>query len=367
MSFFSRAKWLKTVGIIIITITLLGLGVLMITPSLTFPAHRLLFNDYTISPFRAVVEATGKVAHWDRSKRKMTIENGKGSKKLLITTEGEKGIPIKIDGVYIGKTPLNKRLFPGAYEVVAKPEGYIGTIRYLTVNEEHPRGNQVILPVARHYYGDFLDKILELGYKSIPVADYYNKVPIEDNTLILRHDVDRVADYALQMAEIEHARGIKGTYYFRWNTADPEVMRKVKDLGHEVGLHYETLAFYVQEKGIKSVEEVTPAVQEELRRRLKFEIKEFEDIIGDIYTIASHGAPENSRLGLTNFQALMEGENPLEYGLIGTAYGKITGEFTYLSDVGGVWRTFPYDKLENNEGPFYVLIHPVHWIANMER
>lgn len=367
MSSIFKAKWLKILGIALLAFTLLGVVIFMLIPSITLPAHRLLFNQYTTSPIRVLVEGTGKVMNWDPTNRVITIENGKGSRKLLIATEGEKGIPVYIDGFYIGKTPLKKRFSPGRYDVVAKPEGYIGSIRYLTVSEEYPQDNKIVLPVDRNYYGDFLDKILELGLKSITVADYYKNVPIEDNTLILRHDVDRIAAHALEMAEIEHARGIKGTYYFRWYTADPEVMRRVKELGHEVGLHYETLAFFAQERGLKSADEITPAIQEELRRRLKAEIQQFEEIAGDILTIASHGAPENSKLGLTNFQAIMEGEDPLDYGLIGTAYGKITGEFTYLSDVGGIWRTFPYDKLENKEGPFYVLIHPVHWVDNLER
>lgn len=333
-------------------------------PTVTFPTHRILFNRYTISPFTTIVEAGGKVVTWDKSRRKMTIENAGDSIKLHITTDQIQGIPIYANDIYIGKTPLNKRLFPGKYDIVAKPEGYLGSIRYLTLSSEYPKDKQVILPVEQHHYQDLLDEILRLGYTPIRVMDYYNNIPITKKTLILRHDVDLSADYALKMAEIEQARGIKSTYYFRWCATDPEVIRRIREMGHEVGLHYETLASYAKEMNLKSAEDITPTVQQELRRRLKFEIAQFEELYGDIDTIASHGAGENSRLGVTNYQAVIEGENPLDYGLIGTAYGSITERFTYVSDVAGIWATFPYPKLENDNGPFYFLVHPVHWVSS---
>ncbi|HHY28550.1 MAG TPA: PEGA domain-containing protein [Desulfitobacterium dehalogenans] len=361
--FFKAKRW-KIAGFLLVLVILLGIGSFLMIPAVTFHAPRIVFNRHTIPPFVAMVESGGKVATWNKSKGEMTIEKVGDSIKLHIDTEQSQGIPIYINGSYVGKSPLNKRLFPGKYEIVAKPPGYLGSIRYLKLSTEYPKDKQVILPVDRHRYQDYLDEILRLGYTPIKVMDYYNNVPITDKTLILRHDVDESADYALEMAELEKARGIKSSYYFRWCTADPEVIRKVRAMGHEVGLHYETLAFYAREMGLKSVEDITPTVRQELRRRLKFEIAEFERLHGDIYTIASHGAEENRRLRLTNYQAVMEGENPLDYGIIGTAYGPIIEKFSYMSDVGGIWEPFPYPELENNKGPFYFLIHPIHWVSS---
>lgn len=361
--FFKARRW-KITGFLLVLVILLGLGAFLMMPPVTFPAPHLVFNWHTIPPFITMVESGGKVATWNKAKGEMTIEKTGDSIKLHIDTDRSRKIPIYINGSYVGKSPLNKRLFPGKYEIVAKPPGYMGSIRHLKLTNEYPKDKQVTLPVDEHHYQDYLDEILRLGYTPIRVMDYYNHVPITDKTLILRHDVDEVADYALKMAEIEQTRGVKSTYYFRWRTADPEVIRKVKAMGHEVGLHYETLAFYAQEMGLKSADEVTPAVRQELRRRLKFEIAEFERLHGDIYTIASHGAEENRQLKLTNFQAVMEGENPLDYGLIGTAYGAIIEKFTYASDVGGIWEPFPYLQLEENKGPFYFLIHPIHWASS---
>jgi|GEM_PF-1860247 len=361
-----KTKFARLIAAFAALILLVGVGLFYLLPEVSFRTPHLLFNRHTISPFRAIVEAGGKVVTWDRAKQIMTIENKGDSIKLLITTEGKQGIPIYVDGTYIGRSPLYKRLFPGKYEITAKPDDYIGSIQYLTLSEEYPKDKKITLPVDEHSYEDLLQDILRLGYEPIKVMDYYNKVPITEKTLILRHDVDRTAHEALKMAKLEHSLGIIGTYYFRWNTVDEDVIRQIKEMGHEVGLHYETLAFYAKEMGLKSPEEITPSVQEELRRRFKHEVARFEELFGDIYTVASHGAPENSLLGVTNYQAVMEGEDPLNYGLIGTAYGPITQQFNYLSDVAGIWRPFPYNRLENNEGPFYLLIHPVHWTKNLE-
>ena len=61
--------------------------------------------------------------------------------------------------------------------------------------------------------------------------------------IVLRHDVDRIPYNALKMAEIEHNFGIQSTYYFRIvkESYNPEIIRKIIKLGHEVGYHYEDM------------------------------------------------------------------------------------------------------------------------------
>ena len=362
----SRRKKNAILGILsgLIILLVVGSCVAISVPTIKFHAPSLIFNRYTIYPFRTILEHCGSVVTWDKQRHEITIQKGSNSFNLSITTDQIQGIPIYVDNKYIGKSPLQKRLFAGKYEVVARPAGYAGSIRYLTLKAEDAKDKQIVLPVDQHSYQDFLDEIIRLGYTPIRVMDYYNHVPTTKKTIVLRHDVDVSAEYALKMAEIEQARGIKSSYYFRWSTVDPEVIKKIRAMGHEVGLHYETLAFYSEEIHLKSAQDITAAVQQELRSRLKFEIAQFKQQFGEMYTIASHGADENIRLGVTNYKAIMEGENPNDYGIIGTAYGSITEHFTYMSDVGGIWDPFPYPKLENNEGPFYILIHPIHWATS---
>lgn len=62
--------------------------------------------------------------------------------------------------------------------------------------------------------------------------------------VILRHDVDKKETNSLLNAQIENLLGIVGTYYFRIvsGSFDENVIRRIYDLGHEIGYHYEDLA-----------------------------------------------------------------------------------------------------------------------------
>jgi len=359
-------RWVKITGIclgICCALFLLFLGLIANKASIQFYAPHLLFNENTIAPFRSVMESRGEVVTWNSKEQTITMEKGTDSFTISIDTDQKQGIPIYINHNYIGKSPVSKKLLAGKYLVVARPPGHVGSIRYLTLKPEKAREQQIVLPLDQHSYQDFLDEILRLGYQPIRVMDYFNQVPITDKTIVLRHDVDISALYALKMAEIEHAKGIQSTYYFRWCTVDPQIIKTVRAMGHEVGLHYETLATYAEEHRLKSAQEITPAVTEELRKRLKYELEEFKRQFGeDLYTISSHGADQNIKLGVTNYQAVMKGQNPHDYGIIGDAYEeKIIKRFSYMSDAGGIWEPFPYPQLEKGSGPFYILIHPVHW------
>ncbi|MCQ2341201.1 MAG: hypothetical protein MJZ48_01920 [Paludibacteraceae bacterium] len=60
----------------------------------------------------------------------------------------------------------------------------------------------------------------------------------------LRHDVDKRPRHSLALAQIEHEMGISAIYYFRCVDCsnDPEVIRQIVALGHEIGYHYEDMS-----------------------------------------------------------------------------------------------------------------------------
>lgn len=62
-------------------------------------------------------------------------------------------------------------------------------------------------------------------------------------TIILRHDVDLRPYYSLRTAQIEHALGIRGTYFFRsvFKNYNEKIILQIASLGHEIGYHYEDL------------------------------------------------------------------------------------------------------------------------------
>jgi hypothetical protein len=70
----------------------------------------------------------------------------------------------------------------------------------------------------------------------------------KSNSIILRHDVDKLPENSLQFAQIQHALGIKGSYYFRIvpESFNVKIIKEIAALGHEVGLHYETIDLAAQ-------------------------------------------------------------------------------------------------------------------------
>jgi hypothetical protein len=67
----------------------------------------------------------------------------------------------------------------------------------------------------------------------------------QEGEIFLRHDVDLSLAAAVQMAELEAARGVSATYFLMtrsvfYNLASPDgerALRRLRELGHRVGLH----------------------------------------------------------------------------------------------------------------------------------
>ncbi len=98
-------------------------------------------------------------------------------------------------------------------------------------------------------------------------------------SITLRHDVDRLPANALRMAELEHSLGIRASYYFRVapESWDDEIMRRIAELGHDLGYHYENLSLCRgnYESAIKNFE---------------LDLKRFREI-SPVKTICMHGSP----------------------------------------------------------------------------
>lgn len=91
-------------------------------------------------------------------------------------------------------------------------------------------------------YKVFLKSVLDAGY-DIQTFEDFIRAP-KQKVIILRHDVDERPRNALKMAEAEHSSNITATYYFRIVriSNNPEIIRRIAEMGHEVGYHYEDLS-----------------------------------------------------------------------------------------------------------------------------
>ena len=95
-----------------------------------------------------------------------------------------------------------------------------------------------------HTYETLLRTIKSKGFKFLTFESYVKNKNENKKMVILRHDVDRLPKYALQMAKVENDLGIFSSYYFRItpNSNNPNIITKIKQLGHEIGYHYEDLS-----------------------------------------------------------------------------------------------------------------------------
>jgi hypothetical protein len=94
-------------------------------------------------------------------------------------------------------------------------------------------------------YRRLIGLIAENGYSICGIEDVFvarvQKRVLPDKYVAIRHDVDYFPQRALALAGIEAELKIATTYYVRrrFFDRDPESVRKITALGHQVGYHYE--------------------------------------------------------------------------------------------------------------------------------
>jgi hypothetical protein len=169
--------------------------------------------------------------------------------------------------------------------------------------------------------------------------------------VLWRHDIDVSPHRALRLAEIEHERGVKATYFFLlhsdfYNCLEPAVrdaMRRIARHGHDIGLHFD-VTFYPEIDGLEALE-----------RRITFEAA----VIGDL----AAQAPVAVSFHNPTPQQLERYDQPRLAGLV-NAYGHpLRTGYRYVSDSNGYWRFQRlHDVLAERANPsLHVLTHPEWW------
>ncbi len=189
-------------------------------------------------------------------------------------------------------------------------------------------------------YRKLLESLLSRGYLFLTFKEYISAgvMPENNSILILRHDVDLLPANSLRTAELEHSLGIKGTYYFRIvpGSYDREIIKKIAELGHETGYHYEDVDLanrkFKAENGKVEIseDELIDLSYESFRANLDM-IRE----TADVKTICMHGSP----LSKFDNKIIWKKYDYRELGLIGEPYLDIDWEkFGYLTDTGRKWN-----------------------------
>lgn len=194
-----------------------------------------------------------------------------------------------------------------------------------------------------------LEKLKELlvdiksgGYQICPFEDYWadaHRLEAESRLVLLRHDVDRFPETALEVARVENQLGIRGTYFFRSrrHTLKSKIVRAISDLGHEIGYHYECLA---DAKGDHAL-----AI-----KKFASDLKKIREI-APVKSASMHSRPFSPHDG----RSLWDRYELSEFGLLGETYRSINHHrFLYIADSGRNWgggRNVVWDRVDGKNVP----------------
>lgn len=173
-------------------------------------------------------------------------------------------------------------------------------------------------------YRKLLEALKERGYVFITFEQYcqVSAERLPKRFVILRHDVDLRAKNSLATAQIEHELDLQASYYFRVipESNQPDVIREIAALGHEIGYHYEDMAIMHGD-----TEKALAHFQEQLAYFRQYY---------PVSTICMHGAPTSKYDG----RELWKHYDYREYGVIGEPYFDVDfSKVFYLTDTGRRW------------------------------
>jgi hypothetical protein len=210
-------------------------------------------------------------------------------------------------------------------------------------------------------YRELLELVLARGYRVVSLEDWVRDGASGKPEVLLRHDVDQHPRSALTMAEIEVDLGLRSTWYFRWRTAHPRVIDRLRGQGFSVGLHYETLTRLSLALGTPNGAEIESRLPQ-ARRDLRDEIRLFASLHGPIASVCPHG---DSRVPGVNNATLLRGEDPGAYGVEFDGNEAMRGAglaywLTDRSSAEGSWKdgVDPRALLDGELSPVLWLTHP---------
>lgn len=178
-------------------------------------------------------------------------------------------------------------------------------------------------------YQSLLNSMMDSGYLFQSYIEFVrNPMP---KVIVLRHDVDAMNKQSLLFANMQHAIGIRGTYYFRVvrGSWDEEIMHKILIQGHEIGYHYEDMAICAKDHR-KDEREIAQAAFLHFNNQLQ----RFREI-APVQTICAHGSPLSS----IDNRALWKYYDYHDQGIEAEPY--FDTDFTrvaYFTDTGRRWN-----------------------------
>ena len=210
----------------------------------------------------------------------------------------------------------------------------------------------VLSRLSRQLYLDFLAKAKARGFSFVCFRDFLPGSPAPvGRYIVLRHDIDFAPSYSLEMAEIEHAAGIKSTFFVLvddqfYNALQSDVIRQIRQihsLGHEIGLHFA----------------LSTAVEADIGKEVVFRLNLLSTIAGVTVRSFSQHDPVNA-----GFAAIAL---PPEHHVCVDARQVIhDNDLLYVSDSAMMWRRHTFETAMEEDRNLCLLAHPHSWLHHQD-
>ena len=184
-------------------------------------------------------------------------------------------------------------------------------------------------------YSSLLTTLHEQNFTFQTFAQYLQNP--QQNSVILRHDVDKQPQNSLEFAKMQAKKGIKGSYYFRILPCSYNelIIKEIAELGHEIGYHYEDLT--ITNGNVDKAYDSFCSNLEYLRKLYPIE------------TICMHGSPQSK----WDSKDIWKKYDYKRLGITGEPYFDVNFDnIFYLTDTGRMWDGWKYsvrDKVPQQE------------------
>jgi len=201
--------------------------------------------------------------------------------------------------------------------------------------------------LSRELYIRFVEKAKARGFSFIHLRDFLDEAPLPERYIVLRHDVDFAPHHSLAMAELEHELGVTSTFHVLvdghfYDALRPDVirqLRRIRELGHEVGLHFS----------------VASSVHENLGDEVAFRMQILGAIIGE--TIRSFSQHDVVNAGFAKVE--------LPAGHVACVDASVAireHDLLYVSDSAMMWRKLTFESALEENRNLCLLAHPHSWL-----
>lgn len=224
---------------------------------------------------------------------------------------------------------------------------------------------------------DELEKLLLAaifnGYTFVSIGHFMSlaregKLDSRARYLMLRHDIDTDVKTARALWQLESRNGLRGTFYFRLQTANLTLMKEIHASGAEVGYHFEEIATVAKQKGRKGAINL-PLLKKDAGELFCSNLATLRQKSGlPLRGIASHGDFVNRQLGIINHELLTPGIRKLMH-IDYEAYdaelvNHLSSRFADM-EYPGIWKPEnPLDAIQRGDQVIKLLIHPRQWCSN---